>query len=168
MLRPPSENSSSSRLWTLSSSPLSRKVFFPVPTWIRTDPNYSLVRLPLVVFSSYPETSALRVCRRRMSHLASTVGAAVDVGLILDAVAQDAAFAMCAARGHLRYCAFEAIENPGLRTSDDRECFVVVISAGIADCHDRSSYRGGSVGSGYASDSHQLAKEAGLIAACPR
>lgn len=50
-------------------------------------------------------------------------------------VSEDPASAMSAQQGHRLDRTLETVERPGFRTPGDRECFVVVVAAGITDGH---------------------------------
>jgi hypothetical protein len=67
--------------------------------------------------------------------LASTMGAAIDRAVCLDAVADDAAATVCARRGKRLDGAFKAIERVRVTSLGDLKGFIVFIAAGFAPCH---------------------------------
>lgn len=67
--------------------------------------------------------------------LAGAVGAAVDLAIPLDTVAEDAAFAVIANRGEDVDGALEGVEAVGLAREDDIKTFVVGVSAVMAGFH---------------------------------
>ena len=63
------------------------------------------------------------------------MGAAVDLPLRFDAMADNSAIAVRAVRGHRMDRTLEAVKGHGLATLGDRESLVIGIAADIARCH---------------------------------
>ena len=68
--------------------------------------------------------------------MAGAVGAAVDPALPLDAVAEDAAFAVIADGGEDVDRALEGVEAVGFARDDEIKTFVIFVSAVMAGFHD--------------------------------
>ena len=68
--------------------------------------------------------------------MAGAVGAAVDLALPLDAVAEDAAFAVIADRGEDMDRTLEGVEAVGFALDDEIKTFVIFVSAVMAGFHD--------------------------------
>lgn len=69
---------------------------------------------------------------------AGAVGAAEDLTFPLDAVADDAAFAMIADGGEDVDRTFEGVEAVGFARNDEIKTFVIFVSAVVAGFHDGS------------------------------
>jgi hypothetical protein len=78
-----------------------------------------------------------------MSGLVRAVGAAINLAASLYTVAQDAAIAVLALRRERMHRAFETIEHVRFAVFCHTKCFVVIVSASLALCHEEpsSTYR---------------------------
>jgi len=78
-----------------------------------------------------------------MSGLVRAVGAAINLAASFYTVAQDAAIAVLALRRERMHRAFETIEHVRFAVFCHTKCFVVIVSASLALCHEEpsSTYR---------------------------